>query len=279
MVEVVPLTAALGARIEGLDRSHADEREVAAQLQEALGRHLLIVISGNRMSPAETRQLAQAFGRPQQQLLRYKRNEDVPDVSIMVSTLRTDGSTDKTAIRAEDWHTDDSYFARPAKATLLHAIEIPSRGGATSFCNMQLGLRIAQRAGAPTHRRDARDPCLRHGAGAQPAIGPHRAGDCRDAGSRAPSGPHPSRDRSKGALSQLQPARSPRRPGAAGKRCAAGPACRRGAQTWHHVSHTWTAGDVVVWDNRATMHRVTLDYPVGEERIMQRVLIEGERPV
>ena len=43
---------------------------------------------------------------------------------------------DKTALRAEDWHTDDSYFAVPAKATLLHAIEIPSRGGATWFCNM-----------------------------------------------------------------------------------------------------------------------------------------------
>jgi len=34
----------------------------------------------------------------------------------------------------------------------------------------------------------------------------------------------------------------------------------------------------VVWDNRATMHRVMLDYPVGESRVMQRVLIEGDRP-
>jgi taurine dioxygenase len=33
------------------------------------------------------------------------------------------------------------------------------------------------------------------------------------------------------------------------------------------------------WDNRATMHRVMLDYPVGESRVMQRVLIEGDRPV
>src|SRR5258707_940645 len=47
----------------------------------------------------------------------------------------------------------------------------------------------------------------------------------------------------------------------------------------HHFGHVWHAGDVVVWDNRATMHRVMLDYPVGENRVMQRVLIEGDKPV
>src|SRR6478752_3619505 len=96
MPEVVPCAGPLGARIEGLDRSRAGEPETAALLNRALAEHLL----------------------------------------VMVSTLMADGTTDKTAIRAEDWHTDDSYFAVPAKATLLHAVEIPSHGGATWFCNM-----------------------------------------------------------------------------------------------------------------------------------------------
>ncbi|MDP1964349.1 MAG: TauD/TfdA family dioxygenase, partial [Reyranella sp.] len=47
----------------------------------------------------------------------------------------------------------------------------------------------------------------------------------------------------------------------------------------HHFGHVWQVGDIVVWDNRATMHRVMIDYPLGEKRIMQRVLIEGDRPV
>ena len=47
----------------------------------------------------------------------------------------------------------------------------------------------------------------------------------------------------------------------------------------HHHGHKWSVGDVVIWDNRATMHRVVNDYPMGEPRIMQRVLIQGERPV
>jgi taurine dioxygenase len=46
----------------------------------------------------------------------------------------------------------------------------------------------------------------------------------------------------------------------------------------HHFGHVWQAGDIVVWDNRATMHRVVVDYPAGEKRVMQRVLIEGDQP-
>src|SRR5580704_247395 len=136
MAEVVPLKGPLGARIEGLERGRANEPTLAALLNRALAEHLLVVIPGERMAPEATRSFARAFGKPQTQLLRYKRSGEVPEVSIMVSTLKTDGTTDKTALRAEDWHTDDSYFATPAKATLLHGMEIPSRGGATWFCNM-----------------------------------------------------------------------------------------------------------------------------------------------
>ena len=131
MPEVVPCQGPLGARIEGFDRSRANEPETAALLNRALAEHLLVVVPGRRMAPQETLAFAQAFGKPRTQLLRYKRSGDVPEVSVMVSTLMADGTTDKTAIRAEDWHTDDSYFAIPAKATLLHGIEIPSRGGST----------------------------------------------------------------------------------------------------------------------------------------------------
>ena len=46
----------------------------------------------------------------------------------------------------------------------------------------------------------------------------------------------------------------------------------------HHFGHAWQVGDCVIWDNRATMHRVDVDYPIGQKRIMQRVLIEGDKP-
>lgn len=278
MMEVVALNAPLGARVEGLDRARANESDVAAALNRALAEHLLVVIPGDRMTAEQTRTFSAAFGTPQKQLLRYKRSGGVPDVSIMVSTLMADGSTDKTALRAEDWHTDDSYFAVPAKATLLHGIEIPSRGGATWFCNMHSvyealpeatrkridGLRAIHGYDTPRARNrpsprtpeeiaetpDVEHPLVRtHPETGRKALylNPNRLD--RIVGLE--------RSESDALLDELaDEARKPQ----------------------HHHGHVWNVGDVVVWDNRATMHRVVIDYPLGETRIMQRVLIEGDRP-
>lgn len=278
MIEVIPLKAPLGARIEGLDRDRAGEPETAALLARALAEHLLVVVPGKPMTPEQTRDFSKAFGEPQKQLLRYKRSGAVPDVSVMVSTLMADGTTDKTAIRAEDWHTDDSYFAVPAKATLLHSIEIPSQGGATWFCNMHSvfealpeatrqridGMkaihgydttRARNRPSARTPEEIAETPDVEHPlVRTHPETGrkslylnPNRLD--RIAGLE--------RAESDALLDELaDEARKPR----------------------HHHGHVWSAGDIVVWDNRATMHRVVIDYPQGEKRIMHRVLIEGDRP-
>jgi taurine dioxygenase len=224
------------------------------------------------------RDFASAFGKPRAQLLRYKRNNEVPEVSTMVSTLMVDGTTDKTALRSEDWHTDDSYMAVPAKATLLHNMETPSHGGRTWFCNMHSvyealpestrkridgkraihaydTARARNRPSARTAQEIAETPDVEH-----PLVRTHP-----DTGRKALYLNFNRLDRILGLeraesdelLDELAAeARKPR----------------------HHFGHQWTVGDCVVWDNRATMHRVDVDYLLGERRIMQRVLIEGDRP-
>ena len=279
MPEVVPCQGPLGARVEGLDRGRAGEPEMAAVLNRALAEHLLVVVPGERMTPKDTLAFARAFGTPRTQLLRYKHSGEVPEVSVMVSTLMADGTTDKTAIRAEDWHTDDSYFAVPAKATLLHGIEIPSRGGSTWFCNMHsvyealpatLRLRIdglraihgydtpraRNRPSARTPQEIAETPDVEH-----PLVRTHP-----ETGRKA---------------LYLNPNRLDRIVGLerAESDALLDQLVDEARKSQHHFGHVWQAGDIVIWDNRATMHRVMIDYPLGEPRIMQRVLIEGEKPV
>ena len=277
-MKIVPLKGALGARVEGLDRTQAVRPEVAAALHKALGDHLLLEFPGNPMTPEQTRDFASLFGTPRQQLLRYKRVGQVPEVSVMVSTLMADGTTDKTALRAEDWHTDDSYFATPAKATLLHGIEIPGSGGRTWFCNMRAayealpeaikkridGLRAIHgydtararnRPSARTPQEIAETPDVEH-----PLVRTHPDNGRKALYLNFNRLDHivgMARPESDALLDELAAhTRQPR----------------------FHQAHTWTVGDVVIWDNRATMHRVDIDYPMGEKRIMQRVLIEGDRP-
>ena len=278
MTEIVPLKAPLGARIEGLDRSRAGEAETAAQLARALAEHLLVVIPGDPMTPEKTREFSKAFGEPQKQLLRYKRSGSVPDVSVMVSTLMADGTTDKTAIRAEDWHTDDSYFAVPAKATLLHGIEIPSHGGATWFCNMHSVFEALPEA---TRRRIDGMKAI-HGydtVRARNRPSPRTPEEIAE----TPDVEHPlvrTHPETGRKSLYLNPNRLDRIVGLEREESDAllDELADEARKPQHHHGHVWTAGDIVVWDNRATMHRVVIDYPVGERRIMHRVLIEGDRP-
>lgn len=278
MTQVIPLKAALGARIEDLDRSRAGEPATAALLARALAEHLLVVVPGEPMAPEQTRDFAKAFGEPQKQLLRYKRSGAVPDVSVMVSTLMADGTTDKTAIRAEDWHTDDSYFAVPAKATLLHGIEIPSHGGATWFCNMHSVFEALPEA---TRKRIDGMKAI-HGydtprARNRPSTRtPEEIAETPDV-EHPLVRTHPETGRKS---LYLNPNRLDRIVGLerAESDALLDELADEARKPQHHHGHVWTAGDIVVWDNRATMHRVVIDYPQGEKRIMHRVLIEGDRP-
>jgi taurine dioxygenase len=277
-MKVVPLDAPLGARIEGICWQDATKPDIAAALNKTLGEYLLVVVPGQPMTAPLMRDFASAFGKPRAQLLRYKRNNEVPEVSTMVSTLMADGATDKTALRSEDWHTDDSYMAVPAKATLLHNMETPSRGGRTWFCNMHTvyealpestrkridgkravhaydTARARNRPSTRTAQEIAETPDAEH-----PLVRTHP-----DTGRKALYLNFNRLDRILGLeraesdelLDELaDEARKPK----------------------HHFGHQWMVGDCVVWDNRATMHRVDVDYPMGERRIMQRVLIEGDRP-
>jgi taurine dioxygenase len=277
-LQVVPLKAALGARIEGLKHVDAAKPEVAAPLNKALGEHLLVVVPGERMTPAEMRDFASAFGKPRAQLLRYKRSGDVPEVSVMVSTLMADGTTDNTALRSEDWHTDDSYMAVPAKATLLHSIEIPSKGGTTWFCNMHSvyealpeatrrkidgrhavhaydTARARNRPSARTVQEIAETPDVEH-----PLVRTHP-----ETGRKALYLNFNRLDRIVG----MERAESD---------AVLDELAAEARKPEHHFGHAWEVGDCVIWDNRATMHRVDVDYPMGEKRIMQRVLIEGDKP-
>jgi taurine dioxygenase len=279
MPEIVPSPGPLGARIEGLDRSHANEPAIAAMLKRALAEHLLVVIPGEAMAPEQTLAFAKAFGTPRTQLLRYKHSGSVPQVSVMVSTLMADGSTDKTAIRAEDWHTDDSYFAVPAKATLLHGIEIPSHGGATWFCNMHsvyeaLPEKLRQRIdgmravhGYDTRRaRNRPSPRTPQEIAETPDVEHPLVRTHPETGRKALY-LNPNRlDRIVG----LERAESDR---------LLDELADEARKPQHHYGHVWKVGDIAIWDNRATMHRVVIDYPMGEPRVMQRVLIEGEKPV
>ncbi|QQS10700.1 MAG: TauD/TfdA family dioxygenase [Rhodospirillales bacterium] len=278
-IRVVRTEGSFGARIEGFDREAASDAATRALLVEAFHDHQLLAFPGAPMTPETMRAFTSIFGDPVPQVLRYKRVGDVPEVSRMVSTIKPDGGTDKTAIRSETWHSDDSYMETPAKATILHAHVIPSHGGATWFCDMYGvyaalpdalrrrvdgrmavhgydTVRAKNRPSARTPQEIAETPDVIH-----PLVRTHPETGRRALYLNFNRLDHivgMPRDESDALLDELAAfAEQPR----------------------FHYGHRWTVGDAILWDNRCLMHRVVIDYPPGEERIMLRTLLRGDRPV
>ena len=135
-MQLTPLSTALGAEVTGLDID-ALSAGVYDELNAAFLEHHLLCLRSQPLSEVRFAEVARCFGTPQLQLLRKKRSDAAPEVSVLESTYRNREAkpADLSEVRLSGWHTDDSYFARPAKATMLQALAIPSSGGQTKFCN------------------------------------------------------------------------------------------------------------------------------------------------
>ena len=285
-MKAVPLNAALGARIEGLNRADAMKPEVATFLNRALGDHQLLVVPGPPMTAARRcatsrRDLRRAVA---PQLLRYKRDGEAPEVSPHGEHASwPDGAhrQDRHPVGGLAHRRIPTWRSRRAATALHCARRFPAAAAGPGSATCAPSTRRC-----PRRRRSASTACrAMHGydtaARPQPPVAAHR----RRRSPRRPTSMHPlvrthPDTGAQGALPELQPARPHRRHGAWRRATR----CSTSCSPWRaqpHASTTptdWAVGDAVIWDNRATMHRVDVDYPMGERRIMQRVLIEGDKP-
>jgi taurine dioxygenase len=53
---------------------------------------------------------------------------------------------------------------------------------------------------------------------------------------------------------------------------------RHAIEPRYQYRHQWRPGDIVIWDNRCTMHKANADYAPGAKRVMHRIIVEGTVP-
>lgn len=135
MIAVTPLDAPFGAEVTGVDIAgglgHAEMRAVVAGLHQ----HRFIVIREQSLDPARFLDFGRQWGRPHPHALDHLRMPGFPSLMEIGNTGEKD-RIDDIRNGAAFWHTDQSYEAEPASATLLHAIEVPERGGQTQIADM-----------------------------------------------------------------------------------------------------------------------------------------------
>jgi len=280
-LEINALSDALGAEVIGLDLTLPAKKSDIAAIRSAFLEYHLLCIRGNPLDAQNFARVARYFGEPQAQLKRDQRVEGLPEVSILESTYKSaqDKPDDLSNVRLSGWHTDDSYFAIPAKATMLQAIAIPKTGGETRFCNTRKAYEdLPEEMKA---RLDGLQAVHSYDTMRAPARAPERTEIEKQ---ETPDVVHPlvrTHDHTGKKAIYFNPNRTDRVVGM--DRASSDELLdwlhQHIKQPKYRYDHSWRHGDILLWDNRCLVHSVNTDFPVGQPRVHQRILLKGTRPV
>lgn len=283
------LSPALGAEVLDFDVpgcSEAEFEELRRAWADAQG---LLVIRNARMSPAEHIAFGARFGEPSvgrrtpESVLADYYHPKHPEI-YRVSNIVVDGVPQGREDAGTYWHSDGSHSGIPPRCCLLHGLEIPPYGGDTQFASMTL----AYDALSETMKR------LLSGLQAVHTLANTIEGDRANsyakefAGraelAKAKSATHP--------IVRIIPETGRKaifvNPGFTS--AIVGMTPRESAallaflfahctQPEFIYRHRWSQNDLVIWDNRCTMHYAVSDYKSYGRRYMHRVTIKGEAVV
>src|SRR5436190_4574455 len=131
---VRPLSSALGTEILGIDLSDDIDARMFAQIRDAWHQNLVIVLRGQNLSEEDQVRFAEKFGPPA--VIHTKQFVRNHPAVMLISNVREDGKPIGALPDGEmHFHTDQCHQERPAMASMLYAIEVPSVGGNTLFAN------------------------------------------------------------------------------------------------------------------------------------------------
>ena len=129
--EVRPMSAAIGARIHGVDLSQPLDEDTVAAIRRAWLEHLVIFFPDQELTPRQQLEFARWIGEP----MAYPFVKGLPDEPLITAVVKLEHETKNFG---GIWHSDTAYLSAPPMATLLLARELPATGGDTLFANMYL---------------------------------------------------------------------------------------------------------------------------------------------
>jgi taurine dioxygenase len=287
--QVVPTTAVLGAEIRGIDLRTIDD-PTFAELHRAWLDNVMLVFRGQSLGAEDLVRLVRRFGTPVTSSGLHKRdlkeragNEllNLPPEVTVVSNVKQAGKSMGILGDGEVvWHSDFSFKERPTAARMLVAMEIPPReaGGSTFFLNTYaaydaLSPEMKKRiSGLAIKQADIVDTVMKVRPGMSPDM------DIRSV--PGPSHPvistHPETGHNMLFLG--------RRHGSYVNGYSLEDSEALLNELWEHAAqprfwyeHKWSVGDVVVWDNRAILHRRD-SFDSESRRVLYAAQVEGHKP-
>jgi taurine dioxygenase len=269
----------MAVAVDGIDLNRPMDDAQAAALRGALLDNLVLCIRGQALTPLAYREAMRIFGTLVLQTRADNRHDEVAEIMILSSEDRDRLGDGKPLVVGAHWHSDDSYKAVPCALTILYGVAVPPVGGDTQFINMYAaydGLPPAQRRRVDglkvVHKYDSSRKGTRIAklkadeAAALPAIAHPLVRTHPETGRRA---------------LYMNPNRMEAVVGMAREESDAllDALTEHATQPRYQYRHRWRQGDILIWDNRCTMHKANADYPAGSKRVMQRLMVAGTPPI
>jgi alpha-ketoglutarate-dependent taurine dioxygenase len=271
MLDVRPLTPAIGAEIRGVDCAGALDDETIAAIRTVWLDRLVVFFPDQQLDSDQQVAFASRFGtvtegHPVEPLV-----QEHPEVQPI----------DSVKDRTNFWHSDVTFMTDPPMASLLYSVVVPAVGGDTMWVNTAAAY---DALGAPLQRLCDGLTAYHYSAYYAELVAAGRGNTWHGR-----------------QLEQLRPAAHPVvrvHPETARRALFVNPGFTVGVRDlpgpqsdallrllYDHmtapeflVRHRWAPGTLALWDNRATMHYGIYDYGAAR-RVMHRVILRGDRPV
>lgn len=277
-LNVKALRPGFGAELLDVDLAEADEASLRAAVA-AFQRHGAILARGQSMTPADLMRFISAFGEPEDHTLKQFTLPGYPKIFVLSNRTR-DGVPIGAHNDGVGWHTDYSYKPEPVMCTMLYAVEVPPEGSDTLLAD---GC-AAWNALSPERQKQLEPLKLHHsyqhfmatrqyGRRELPAEVIRDNPDVEHPLIRT----HPADGRkalwpSTGTVTEVIGM-----PGPAGL-ALVDELVEFMTEDRFVYRHKWQVGDLLMWDNRCTLHTGTLFDDTKYFRTMHRLWVKGDRP-
>lgn len=272
------LSPHLGAEITGFDVRAIGQDVSLAQIQQLLFQHQVLCFRDQQLQASDVMDFTRLFGTPDPHVLEQFTHPEHRDI-LVLSNIVKDGKPIGSTQEGFGWHTDLSYMRLPAAYTILYGVEVPPVGADTCFASLYKAydslpqeerdqlrrltgmysynkLYATRNYNRPlTEEQKARTPDVTHPL---VRVHPHTGRE----------GMYLNRDTCTG-IEGMTPDDSL----ALIKRMF-----DLTVQNFAY-EHRWSAGDLVIWDNRGALHSATPYDKDLHRRLIYRTTVQGEQPI
>ncbi len=284
-LKITPTNMPIGAYVEGVDLSKELDAQTFQQIEAAYDQHTVLVFRDQKLTPEQHIAFGRRFGPLEIHVVKKALLQDHPEV-LLVSNIKNEAGEDIGLSDAgQTWHTDTSYRERPSRGSILYALEIPHDDDGTALGNTLFAGTAKAYEDLPESSKQKLHglKAIHSYAYRKRPEGSQRAKITATVLHETPDIAHP--------IVRTHPRTGRKALYVFEGECTGIEGMDRDEalslihdltnhciQPKYIYEHKWRVGDVVMWDNAASLHLAICDYKLPKRRLLHRVTVEGEAP-